>query len=41
MVAFCYFIALAYNLKNIGKLTDVIIYIDDPISSLDSNNIFY
>lgn len=41
LVAFCYFIALAYNLKNIGKLTDVIIYIDDPISSLDSNNIFY
>lgn len=41
LVAFCYFIALVYNLKNIGKLTDVIIYIDDPISSLDSNNIFY
>ena len=41
LVAFCYFIAIAYNLKNIGKLTDVIIYIDDPISSLDSNNIFY
>lgn len=41
LVAFCYFIALAYNLKNIGKLSDVIIYIDDPISSLDSNNIFY
>ncbi|MGO1064065.1 AAA family ATPase [Acinetobacter lwoffii] len=41
LVAFCYFIALVFNLKNIGKLTDVIIYIDDPISSLDSNNIFY
>lgn len=41
LVAFCYFIALVYNLKNIDKLSDVIIYIDDPISSLDSNNIFY
>ncbi|MFA2900884.1 AAA family ATPase [Acinetobacter pittii] len=41
LVAFCYFIALVYNLKNIEKLSDVIIYIDDPISSLDSNNIFY
>lgn len=41
LVAFCYFIALAYNLKNIEKLKDIIIYIDDPISSLDSNNIFY
>lgn len=41
LVAFCYFIALVYNLKNIEKLKDIIIYIDDPISSLDSNNIFY
>ncbi|TMS45869.1 AAA family ATPase [Acinetobacter lwoffii] len=41
LVAFCYFIALVYNLKNIDKLKDHIIYIDDPISSLDSNNIFY
>lgn len=41
LVAFCYFIALIYNLKNLDKLKDNIIYIDDPISSLDSNNIFY
>ncbi|ATO20464.1 hypothetical protein BS636_12695 [Acinetobacter sp. LoGeW2-3] len=41
LVAFCYFIAIVYNLKNINELFKYIIYIDDPISSLDSNNIFY
>lgn len=41
LVSFCYFIALVYNLRNIDKLKDNIVYIDDPISSLDSNNIFY
>lgn len=41
LVAFCYFISIVYNLKNTDKLKDYIIYIDDPISSLDSNNIFY
>ncbi|MEB6666839.1 AAA family ATPase [Acinetobacter vivianii] len=41
LVAFCYFIALVYNLKQMDKLKDNIVYIDDPISSLDSNNIFY
>ncbi len=41
LVSFCYFIALAYNLKSKSQLQDYIVYIDDPISSLDSNNIFY
>lgn len=41
LVAFCYFISKIFNLKQEGKLQDYIIYIDDPISSLDSNNIFY
>lgn len=41
LVAFCYFIAIIYNLNQNNELKDYLIYIDDPISSLDSNNIFY
>lgn len=41
LVAFCYFIAIVYNLSQNNELKDYLIYIDDPISSLDSNNIFY
>ncbi|MCH7329633.1 AAA family ATPase [Acinetobacter modestus] len=41
LVAFCYFIAIVYNLNQNNELKDYLIYIDDPISSLDSNNIFY
>lgn len=41
LVAFCYFIAMVYNLNHNDELKDYLIYIDDPISSLDSNNIFY
>lgn len=41
LVAFCYFISLVHNLKLTGMLNESIIYIDDPISSLDSSNIFY
>lgn len=39
LVAFCYFMARLEDIKTKGK--DLIIYIDDPISSLDSNNIFF
>lgn len=38
LIAFCYFIAKMENELNNHKL---IIYIDDPISSLDSNHIFF
>lgn len=38
LVAFCYFMA---KLKDIPKDQQPIIWIDDPISSLDSNHIFY
>ena len=39
LVAFCYFIARLEDVETKGK--DLIIYIDDPISSLDSNHIFF
>lgn len=39
LIAFCYFIAKLEEPDNKGK--DLIIYIDDPISSLDGNHIFF
>jgi wobble nucleotide-excising tRNase len=39
LVAFCYFIAKLQDAESEGK--DLIIYIDDPVSSLDSNHIFF
>ncbi|WP_249384056.1 AAA family ATPase [Chitinivorax sp. B] len=39
LVAFCYFIAKLEEPGSKGK--DLIIYIDDPISSLDGNHIFF
>ncbi len=39
LVAFCYFVAKLEDAETKGK--DLIIYIDDPISSLDSNHIFF
>jgi wobble nucleotide-excising tRNase len=39
LIAFCYFIAKLDAPESKGK--DLIIYIDDPISSLDSNHIFF
>ena len=39
LVAFCYFIARLEDIETKGK--DLIIYIDDPVSSLDSNHIFF
>ncbi len=39
LIAFCYFMAKLDNSESKGK--DLIIYIDDPISSLDSNHIFF
>ncbi|GAB7527371.1 AAA family ATPase [Paraburkholderia sp. 2C] len=39
LVAFCYFLAKLEDVETKGK--KVIIYIDDPISSLDSNHIFF
>lgn len=39
LVAFCYFIAKLEDSESKGK--ELIIYIDDPISSLDSNHIFF
>ncbi|QKY70286.1 AAA family ATPase [Lentibacillus sp. CBA3610] len=38
LIAFCYFLA---NLKDITNPEEYIIFIDDPISSLDGNNLFY
>lgn len=38
LISFCYFMA---NLKELENLKETIIWIDDPISSLDSNHIFY
>lgn len=38
LISFCYFLA---TLKNIENPEEWIIFIDDPISSLDGNNIFY
>ncbi|CEL29260.1 AAA family ATPase [Pseudomonas fluorescens] len=39
LIAFCYFIAKLENPESKDK--ELIIYIDDPISSLDSNHIFF
>lgn len=39
LIAFCYFIAKLDAPESRGK--ELIIYIDDPISSLDSNHIFF
>lgn len=39
LIAFCYFIAKLDEPESKGK--DLIIYIDDPISSLDGNHIFF
>ncbi|ENQ8171781.1 AAA family ATPase [Escherichia coli] len=39
LIAFCYFMAKLEELESKGK--DLIIYIDDPISSLDGNHIFF
>lgn len=39
LIAFCYFMAKLDALESKGK--DLIIYIDDPISSLDGNHIFF
>jgi len=39
LIAFCYFIAKLEDPESSGK--ELIIYIDDPISSLDSNHIFF
>lgn len=39
LVSFCYFIARLEDAETKGK--ELIIYIDDPISSLDSNHIFF
>lgn len=39
LVAFCYFMAKLEEPESAGK--ELVIYIDDPISSLDSNHIFF
>ena len=39
LVSFCYFVARLEDIETKGK--DLIIYIDDPVSSLDSNHIFF
>jgi wobble nucleotide-excising tRNase len=39
LIAFCYFMAKLDALGSSGK--DLIVYIDDPISSLDSNHVFF
>lgn len=39
LIAFCYFMAKLDAPESKGK--DLIIYIDDPISSLDSNHVFF
>jgi wobble nucleotide-excising tRNase len=39
LLAFCYFMAKLNDVDSLGK--EKIIYIDDPISSLDSNHIFF
>ena len=39
LIAFCYFMAKLDTLNGSGK--DLIVYIDDPISSLDSNHVFF
>lgn len=39
LIAFCYFMALLQAPDSSGK--ELIVYIDDPISSLDSNHIYF
>ncbi len=39
LVSFCYFMAKLEDTETKGK--DLIVYIDDPVSSLDSNHIFF
>lgn len=39
LIAFCYFMAKLEDIDSSGK--DLIIYIDDPISSLDNNHVFF
>lgn len=39
LLSFCYFMAKLEEAKTKGK--DLIIYIDDPVSSLDNNHIFF
>lgn len=39
-IAFSHFLVLIDSLEKKGQLKDTIVYIDDPISSLDSNHVF-
>ena len=39
LVSFCYFMAKLEDIETKGK--ELIVYIDDPVSSLDSNHIFF
>lgn len=39
-IAFSHFLVLINSLEEKGLLKDTIVYIDDPISSLDSNHVF-
>lgn len=39
LIAFCYFMARLEDTDTLGK--DLIIYIDDPVSSLDNDHIFF
>jgi wobble nucleotide-excising tRNase len=39
LISFCYFVARLSDAESKGK--DLIIYIDDPICSLDSNHVFF
>jgi len=42
LIAFCYFMAkIEDDLKDVNAKDNLIIYIDDPISSLDNNHIFF
>lgn len=42
LISFCYFMAkISDELKDETKRDRMVIYIDDPISSLDSNNVFF
>ncbi len=42
LISFCYFIArIEDELKEVNVAQELIIYIDDPISSLDGNHIFF
>lgn len=41
LIAFCYFISQVDDIISQGKIYEYIVFIDDPISSLDSNNVFY